>query len=272
MARPLTGPDDAVNGPDRGPEGKADESVAATEPTAGRGRHAAGRHASPPAPRSGWGWLLVAAREIALVLVIAIVLSVIVRVVIAQAFSVPSPSMEDTLQPGDRIVAAKILTRVSGVSRGEIIVFRDPGGWLPAPPDDAGPGPVRRVLTFLGLYPSDSGSDLVKRVIGVAGDRVACCDAQGRIVLNGAPLDEPYLKPGVRTDQVVFDVVVPRGGVFVMGDNRAESADSRYHLDVESGSVPVEEVIGRAVVVVWPFERATVLGVPESLASAPPAP
>ena len=125
---------------------------------------------------------------------------------------------------------------------------------------------LRGALTFIGLLPSDSGQDLVKRVIAVGGDRIRCCDAAGRIVLNGVPLDESsYIKPGAGTDQVRFDVTVPADAVFVMGDNRANSRDSRYHLDVDSGGVPLGNVVGKVVLVVWPIDSFTTVGTPPVL-------
>ncbi|MDP3971602.1 MAG: signal peptidase I [Candidatus Nanopelagicales bacterium] len=199
-------------------------------------------------------------REVGIVVLAALVLSVVMRTFFVQAFYVPSQSMEDTLLPNDRILASKISTRLSGVDRGEVVVFKDPGGWLTTP--KLSPNPVQSVLEFLGLLPSSSGDDLVKRVIGVAGDRVQCCDPQGRIVLNGVSLDEPYIKPGVRTDQVEFDVIVPPDNVFVMGDNRAESADSRYHLQANDGGVPVGNVVGRVILKIWPLSQISTIGTP----------
>lgn len=227
----------------------------------GRGRHARGR--APRPRRTGVSrWI----KETAIIVVAALVVSALVRAFLVQAFYVPSPSMEDTLAVNDRIVAAKISTAVAGVNRGEVVVFRDPGGWLDVAPDDTAGigGALRTALTFVGLLPSDTGHDLVKRVIGVGGDRVSCCDADGRIVLNGVSLVEDYVKGP--TDQVRFDVVVPDGGVFVMGDNRGDSADSRFHLDDDLGAVPTEDVVGRAVLVVWPLARWSTIPVPEVFA------
>jgi signal peptidase I len=191
------------------------------------------------------------------------VLSALIRAFLVQAFFVPSASMEDTLLISDRIVASKISTTMSGVSRGEVVVFKDPGDWLPEPPapPDGARGALRAGLTFIGLLPSDTGQDLVKRVIAIEGDRISCCDADGRIVLNGVPLVENYVKGD--TNQVQFDVVVPEGSVFVMGDNRGDSRDSRYHLDVDNGAVPEAGVVGRVVVVLWPLNRVGTVPIPE---------
>jgi len=222
--------------------------------TGGRGRHAR--------PRGGSNGFLRALREMAIIVVSALVLSALVRAFLVQAFYVPSASMEDTLLISDRIIASKITTQLGGTMRGEVIVFSDPGEWLPPPPapQEGWQGWLRSSLTFVGLLPSDSGNDLVKRVIGVGGDRVACCDDQGRIVLNSVPLDEDYIIGP--TDQVQFDVVVPDGTVFVMGDNRGNSRDSRYHLQDEEGGVPVENVVGRVVLIAWPFERFAPVPIP----------
>lgn len=234
------------------------ESLRAADPDLRR-RHARGK---PPklreSPTARWF------KELGLVIVAALVLSALVRAFVMQAFYVPSSSMEDTLQVGDRIVASTMTTRVSGISRGEVIVFRDPGGWLPDPPPPAGgiEGIIRNGLMFVGLLPSDSGKELVKRAIAVAGDRISCCDDTGRIVLNGVPLDENYIVGP--TEQVPFNVIVPEGTVFVMGDNRGNSRDSRYHLQEDFGGVPVGDVVGRVFLVVWPVTRVSMVPIPEA--------
>lgn len=229
-----------------------------SDPPPGRGRHARGR--APREHSSGLGrWL----GETAVIVVSALVLSALVRAFLVQAFFVPSASMEDTLAISDRIIASKITTTMGGVSRGEVVVFKDPGDWLPdpPPPPDGWRGLVQSGLTFIGLLPSDTGNDLVKRVIAVEGDRIACCDANGRIVLNDVPLVEDYIIGP--TNQVLFDVVVPQGGVFVMGDNRGNSRDSRFHLEVDSGAVPVDDVVGRVVLVLWPLSRLATVPIPD---------
>lgn len=233
---------------------------------AGRGRHARG---GPPRESSGFArWL----GETAIIVVSALVLSALVRAFLVQAFYVPSASMEDTLAVSDRIIASKITTTMGGVGRGEVVVFKDPGDWLPdpPPPTPGWRGLLQTGLTFIGLLPSDTGSDLVKRVVAVEGDRIACCDESGRIELNGVPLVEDYIIGP--TDQVLFDVVVPPGGVFVMGDNRGNSRDSRFHLEENEGAVPVDDVVGRVVLVVWPLSRIATVPVPEVFAEPGVAP
>ena len=194
-------------------------------------------------------------RELLTVVGTALVLSILVRTFLIQAFYVPSASMEDTLQENDRIIVSKISTRFTGIDRSNVIVFHDPGGWLgegfPNPYDT----PVGRVLQAVGIVPSNSGNDLVKRVIGVANDKIECCDASGRVTVNGVAIADSYIKEGITSDQVTFSVLVPEGNVFVMGDNRGNSEDSRFHLDKNNGMVPVEEIIGRVAMRIWPVSR-----------------
>lgn len=194
--------------------------------------------------------------EFVVIIAIALGIATFMRAFLIQPFYVPSGSMENTLMINDRVIASKISTRISGVGRGEIMVFKDPSGWLPPVSTEVGgvSGVLTQALTFVGLLPSDSGDDLVKRVIGIEGDQVACCNDAGQIVLNGVGLDESSYIIGP-TDQVLFDITVPPGGMFVMGDNRGNSADSRFHLDENNGAVPVENAVGRVVLVVWPFDR-----------------
>lgn len=194
-------------------------------------------------------------RELITVVGSALVLSILVRTFLIQAFYVPSASMEDTLQRNDRIVVSKISTKVSGIHRTDVVVFHDPGGWLgegfPNPYDT----PVGRALQFIGILPANSGTDLVKRVVGVSGDVVECCDVNGAVTVNGTPAPQEFLKADSKTDQVTFKVLVPENHIFVMGDNRANSEDSRYHLDLNNGMVPLSDVVGRVVVRIWPFDR-----------------
>ncbi len=202
--------------------------------------------------------------EFVIIIVIALGIATFMRAFLIQPFYVPSGSMEQTLQINDRVVASKITTNISGVNRGEIMVFKDPGGWLPEFDNskEGLSGALSQALTFIGLLPSDSGDDLVKRVIGIEGDRVACCNEAGQIVLNGVGLDESAYINGP-TDQVLFDVTVPKGGMFMMGDNRGNSADSRFHLDQNDGAVPTNNAVGRVVLVVWPFDRLSTEPIPE---------
>jgi signal peptidase I len=203
------------------------------------------------AARRSVHWLV----EVVVVVVVALVVAALIRAFVAQAFYIPSGSMEDTLHEGDWIVASKIGTQFGDPSRGDIVVFADPGGWLE--PTGTAPNPLRRALEFVGLAPDSSEGDLVKRVIGVGGDQVSCCDPEGRVQVNGVPLEEPYLYPGDRAEDAPagcrgrFQVSVPSGYLWVMGDHRSVSADSRCQKDLDR-FVPVDLVRGHAVAVVWP--------------------
>jgi signal peptidase I len=192
------------------------------------------------------------------------VFTIVTKVFVAQAFLVPTASMADTLRPGDRVLVSKLVYHVRGIARGDIVVFSGNGSWGPPP----GPlsSPVARwyrdALTAAGL--AGNGTYYIKRVIGLPGDRVACCDARGRITVNGVPLNEAsYLYPGERPSDERFQVTVPPGRLWVMGDNRADSADSRDHPDDPGdGTIPESAVVGRAIAIVWPPSQVRTLPIP----------
>ncbi|WP_315097499.1 signal peptidase I [uncultured Cellulomonas sp.] len=243
-----------------------------TAPDAGVTAHSATRrHAAARRP-SGAGSLL---RETVIILVSAIVLSLLVKTFLVQAFFIPSQSMHDTLIEHDRILVSKLTPGPFDLRRGDIVVFKDPGGWLPADvTPEPGPlqGAVNSALTFIGLYPADANEHLVKRLIGLPGDRVACAGAGEPVTVNGEPLDEPYLAAGVQPSDIAFDVTVPDDSVWVMGDNRSHSSDSRYNQGKPGGgSVPVDNVVGMAFVTVWPVERMGPLRNPTSTFTDVPA-
>lgn len=195
--------------------------------------------------------------ETVVLLVVALALAVIIKSFFVQAFYIPSPSMEPQFVKNDRILVEKVSYWGSGTpQRGDIIVFKDPGGWLSADEDSTASNPVTKALSAVGLYPT--GGHLVKRVIGVGGDRVICCDTRGRITVNGTPLDESaYLPPGTKPSLTKFDVRVPQGHLWVLGDNRGNSCDSRCHMGSPGGGfVPDDLVVGKVFALVWPFGRA----------------
>ena len=207
-------------------------------------------------PRS----VLAALREAVVVIAAALALSLLVKTFLVQAFFIPSASMRDTLLEGDRILVSQLTPGPFNLHRGDVVVFADPGGWLQPTdaPERSGPSQALvNVLTFVGVLPQDSDQHLVKRVIGLGGDHVICCNAQGRTTVNGAAIEEsPYLRPGSIPSQMPFDVVVPPGRVWVEGDNRQDSEDSRFHTGLHGGgSVPQDLVVGRALVTVWPLDH-----------------
>jgi len=225
-----------------------------------------------PRGHSSAGALL---RETVVILVSALVLSLVIKTFLFQAFYIPSASMRETLIQGDRVLVTKLAPGPLDVHRGDIVVFKDPGGWLPpvVPAEQSAlRDRVTQVLTYVGLLPQDSGEHLIKRVIGLPGDHVASDGTGGPVTVNGVGITEPYLRPSSVPSEVAFDVVVPEGSVWVMGDNRQNSQDSRYHLgDPGGGSVPVDNVVGVAFVTVWPADRFELLRNPGATFAAVPA-
>jgi signal peptidase I len=209
-------------------------------------------------------------RDLVVIVIAALVLTVLLKVFVIQVFSIPSGSMEDTLLPGDRILVSKVVYRFRSIARGDIVVFSGSGSWDPATvrPSE----PVLRywddVKGVIGL--TVPGTDYVKRVIGIPGDRVACCNAEGQVTVNGVALTEKsYIFPGASPSQIRFSIVVPAGRLWVMGDNRTDSDDSRYRLDSPGhGTVPESAVVGRAFLVIWPASRINDLPIPATFAQA----
>ncbi|WP_440313069.1 signal peptidase I [Leucobacter chromiireducens] len=205
-------------------------------------------------------------RDLLVILIVAFLVSFLLKTFLVRSFYIPSPSMEHTLEVNDRILVNQLVPNVMDVERGDVVVFKDPGGWL-YPRGENPPTGFEKVLQTLGLAADTSNEYVVKRVIGVGGDRVQCCDAQGRVMVNGVPIDESYIviPPGeTRASKIDFDVTVPENSIWVMGDNRYQSKDSRYNQDQPGkGFVPESEIVGRAFVLNWPLDRFTWLGVPE---------
>jgi signal peptidase I len=210
---------------------------------------------------SSRGWIGFV-RDLLIILLAALVVSFLIKTFLIRSFYIPSASMEDTLQIDDRIIVNQLTPALWPLERGDVVVFEDPGGWLPAssaPSRQGFPDVVGGLLEFVGLAAPDTNDHLIKRVIGLPGDTVACCDEFGRLTVNGVALDETYTKLPEGTDaasQDEFEVTVPDDALWVMGDNRYNSQDSRYNRDKPGeGFVPMEDVVGRAIVISWPFDR-----------------
>jgi signal peptidase I len=222
-----------------------------------------------------------AIKEIPLLIGVALLIALVLKTFLVQAFVIPSGSMEQTIRIGDRVLVDKLTPWFgSKPTRGDVVVFKDPGGWLEdEQPIEKKDDPivvkqVKQGLTFIGLLPSDNERDLIKRVVATGGDTVKCCDTQGRVTVNGMPLNEqPYLHPNNQPSTVPFEVTVPAGRLWVMGDHRSNSADSRSHrTEKYGGTVSEDEVVGRAMVIAWPVGHWTRLEEPDTFASVPDAP
>jgi signal peptidase I len=237
------------------------------------------------APRSRWSFLT----EMVVLFAVALTIALLIKTFVVQPFFIPSTSMEDTLLVGDKVLVNKVVYRIRPISRGDVVVFNGAGSWLPptaatVPPShnpltrlyDVTLGPFfRSVRELFGTAPGQT--DYIKRVIGIPHDHVVCCNAQGDITVNGVALHEkPYLVPGAKPSQGTFNIVVPPGRVWVMGDNRPYSADSRLHDCAytyspptcvpydRGGTIPEDKVIGRAFMIVWPPSRFRILPIPST--------
>lgn len=187
----------------------------------------------------------------------ALILSLLIKTFLLRSFFIPSGSMLETLQINDRIFVNELVPNVIEIERGDVVVFKDPGGWLSAAPEETDKPAFEQGVDFFlsafGLIAPDSSQHLVKRVIGTPGDRVVCCSPSGKIMINGVAITEPYVSPGSNPSDKNFDVIVPKDSYWVMGDNRGNSEDSRYHGDLPAkGFVNKKFIVGRAFVVSWP--------------------
>ena len=262
--------------PDPGaePGAQADAAAAAEEASADS---AAKPDKAKRRKRSFW-------RDLAVIVVAALVLTILLKAFVVQVFSIPSGSMENTLLPGDRILVSKIVYQFRSIDRGDIVVFSGAGSWDPPdqPPSNWFARTWDDATNLVGI--AGPNTDYVKRVIGIPGDHVVCCNAQGQVTVNGVPLSESsYVYPGDAPSEMRFNITVPPGRLWVMGDNRGDSDDSRYRTnDPGEGTIPESAVVGRAFLIIWPFSRVSDLPIPNTfeqpalsaaagLATAPPA-
>jgi signal peptidase I len=201
-------------------------------------------------------------RELPILVILALLVSLLIKSFLVQFFYIPSGSMENTLQIRDRVAVNRVPFIGNDVSRGDVIVFRDPAGWLPEASSVSGnrvTNAIREGLVIVGVIPNPAKQYLVKRVIGVAGDRIVCCTDK-KLTINGTPVDEPYIFKGNNPSEMTFDITVDPGKIWVMGDHRGASADSRYHQDdINKGQVPLSRVTGRVFGVIWPFGNAKIV-------------
>ena len=200
-------------------------------------------------------------RELPILVVVALVVSLFIKTFAVQFFYIPSGSMENTLQIKDRVAVNKVPFISKNISRGDVVVFRDPDNWLPEIVDydtNKYVAKAKSALVAAGVLPNPTKQYLVKRVVGVAGDHIVCCTKGGNLTINDVEVTEPYNFAGNKPSEMKFDVTVPEGKIWVMGDHRGASADSRYHQeDINKGFVPLSRVTGRVVAVIWPFKNIT---------------
>jgi signal peptidase I len=223
-------------------------------------------------------------RDLLVIVVAALALTILLKTFVVQVFSIPSGSMENTLLPGDRILVSKIVYEFRPIARGDIVVFSGAGSWDPPAPPASNwlTGLWGDATNLVGIAGPDT--DYVKRVIGVPGDHVVCCNSSGQVTVNGVPLSESsYVFPGDAPSTLRFNITVPPGRLWVMGDNRGDSDDSRFRVnDPGQGTIPESAVVGRAFLVMWPLSRVSDLPIPNTfkqaglstaaaVAAAPPA-
>jgi signal peptidase I len=254
--------------PDPGTEPGAEEDAAASSDQAPADDTAAETAQTPKRKRSFW-------RDLVVIVVAALVLVILLKAFVVQVFSIPSGSMENTLLPGDRILVSKIVYDFRPIERGDVVVFSGAGSWDPAPPAYQG----NAFVGFLDRMTADAenlvgiagpSTDYVKRVIGVPGDHVVCCNSAGQVTVNGVPLSESsYIYPGSAPSTLTFNLTVPAGRLWVMGDNRGDSDDSRYRRSAPGGgTVPESAVVGRAFLIIWPLSRVSDLPIPNTFKQA----
>ena len=246
-----------------------------------RSRHAAGGSAGRRVrrgcadeagnePKKRGGFL----RELPVLVIVALGLALLIKTFVVQAFWIPSGSMENTLLVGDRVLVNKLAYDFHDVHRGDVIVFNGAGSFsAPAPqtsPDNPFEAVKQAVAGAFGVQ-QPGEKDFIKRVVGIPGDHVACCDERGRVTVNGVPLNgEAYIYPGNVPSKMEFDITVPPGRLWVMGDHRAVSADSRAHLgDPGGGTIPIDKVVGRAFMTVWPPSHIELLSPPPTFEQPP---
>ena len=201
-------------------------------------------------------------------MIVALAVSIVIKTFLVQFFFIPSGSMENTLQINDRVAVNKVPFIGKSIKRGDVVVFRDPDNWLPEPyvgDQNKFIAKIKDGFVAVGVLPNPAKQYLVKRVIGVAGDKVECCSKDKKLMINGVEIDEPYIFAGNTASDTNFNVTVPAGKIWVMGDHRGASADSRFHQDdINNGMVPNSKITGKVVGIIWPIKH---LGIVDSYSS-----
>lgn len=207
-------------------------------------------------------------REFPILIIVALAVSIVIKTFLVQFFFIPSGSMENTLQINDRVAVNKVPFIGKSIKRGDVVVFRDPDNWLPEPyvgDQNKFIAKIKDAFVAVGVLPNPTKQYLVKRVIGVAGDKVECCSKDKKLMINGVEIDEPYIFAGNTASDTNFNVTVPAGKIWVMGDHRGASADSRFHQDdINNGMVPNSKITGKVVGIIWPIKN---LGIVDSYSS-----
>ena len=207
-------------------------------------------------------------REFPILIIVALAVSIVIKTFLVQFFFIPSGSMENTLQINDRVAVNKVPFIGKSIKRGDVVVFRDPDNWLPEPyvgDQNKFIAKIKDAFVAVGVLPNPTKQYLVKRVIGVAGDKVECCSKDKKLMINGVEIDEPYIFAGNTASDTNFNVTVPAGKIWVMGDHRGASADSRFHQDdINNGMVPNSKITGKVVGIIWPIRH---LGIVDSYSS-----
>ena len=207
-------------------------------------------------------------REFPILIIVALAVSIVIKTFLVQFFFIPSGSMENTLQINDRVAVNKVPFIGKSIKRGDVVVFRDPDNWLPEPyvgDQNKFIAKIKDGFVAVGVLPNPAKQYLVKRVIGVAGDKVECCSKDKKLMINGVEIDEPYIFAGNTASDTNFNVTGPAGKIWVMGDHRGASADSRFHQDdINNGMVPNSKITGKVVGIIWPIKN---LGIVDSYSS-----